>query len=279
MDVNNGLLSDDEVKQELLEMMSVFDEVCRTHGIRYSLDSGTLLGAIRHAGFIPWDDDIDLIIPRPDYERLLLHPEWFKAPFCILAPGDTGSIYPFAKMINRAWRAQVPSLEGVVEDYLWIDLFPADAVPDDPKEAERLCRKQVHLAKLYSQLLGNPKVTQNAIKRVLKMVVQPFMRKVVSPKIICDALINGALQTSYGSTKNVANLTCPTVIKDRWVPMSDFDNLIEVDFEGMRLSAIPSWNQYLSALYGNYTVLPPESKRIAHSVLVWPSDGCYEDRG
>lgn len=272
MDRVDGSLTDDEVKNELIKMMLVFDEVCRTHGVRYSLDSGTLLGAVRHGGFIPWDDDIDLIVPRPDYERLMLHPEWFESPFAIVAPGDVGSIHPYAKLVNHSWRAQEPSLEGIVDEYLWIDLFPADAVPDDPEEAERLCRRQVHLVKLYGRSFANPKGSRNAIRRVAKTMLQPFIKMVFPPRKLHDALMNGARRISYGSTKNVANLTWPTVIKKRWVPLDDFDNLIELNFEGENLLAIPSWDQYLTALYGDYMVLPPESGRITHSARVWPSE-------
>ena len=70
MDEERTYLTLDEVHEELLNLLLRFDAFCKEHNLRYSLDSGTLLGAVRHKGFIPWDDDIDLNMPRPDYDRL-----------------------------------------------------------------------------------------------------------------------------------------------------------------------------------------------------------------
>lgn len=272
MGKNKRLLSAEQVKRQLLGMLAEFDQVCRDHDIRYSLDSGTLLGAIRHGGFIPWDDDVDLIIPRPDYERILEHPEWFAGSCHLLSPNTPGSVHPFAKLINYSYRAQEASLDGIVDEYLWIDLFPADAVPDDCLEAEKLCQKQVDLVKTYGRLITNPKTAKSIPRRLVKTVAQPLFRLIYPASRIYKSIVGNAYSIPYGSTLNVANLIWPTVAKDRWFPASDFDNLVEKEFEGHSFYVIPHWDGYLKGLYGDYMKLPPEKDRSFHGAVVWPVD-------
>lgn len=272
MDDKDCLLNAEQIKQQLLNMLIEFDRVCRTYGIRYSLDSGTLLGAIRHNGFIPWDDDVDLIVPRPDYDRLLAHPEWFSNSCFPLSPDDSNSVHPFAKMVNFSYRAQEVELDDVVDEYLWIDLFPADSVPDDPEEAGKLCCRQVGLVKIYGRSITNPKATKGCFRRLIKTAVQPFLRLAYPPERLLENIIDGASSIPYGSTSNVANLTWPSVAKDRWFPASDFDHLIEKEFEGHSFLIIPHWDDYLRGLYGDYMVLPPEERRVVHGAMVWPAN-------
>ena len=108
-------LTEDELKQGLLEILCEFDSVCRKLGLRYSLYAGTLLGA-------------DVMMPRPDYERLLTSEEAFSSPFELAFSGKGGYMYPFAKLFDLRIRAQEQSLEGIYSENLWIDIFPVDVL-------------------------------------------------------------------------------------------------------------------------------------------------------
>ena len=262
-------LNDVEVKDRLLELLSAFDEICREHGIRYSLDSGTLLGAVRHKGFIPWDDDVDLILPRPDYDRLLNHPEWICAPYGMVSPYQRDAIQPFAKFVNWGIRAQEKELQGVMKEYLWIDLFPADAVPDNRGDAVALCARQAKLVKAYGRSVANPDGVENKAKRVARKVFRPFFKLAYPQKRTLDKIMSIAAAFPYGTTKFVSNLSWPGIIKDRWFPVEDFDELIELEFEGKSFLSIPHWHEYLSGLYGDYMSLPPVDQRISHGADVW----------
>ena len=114
----------------LLDILTEVDKACQTHHIRYYLVAGTLLGAVRHKGFIPWDDDIDIAMPRPDYERFLRHAhEWLPAPLEVVAPEYTKH-YPFA--FAKVQDSHTTLLERRKLQYiggLCIDIFPLDGLP------------------------------------------------------------------------------------------------------------------------------------------------------
>jgi len=118
--------------------MVAFDRMCREHGLRYYLWAGTMLGAVRHKDFIPWDDDMDVAMPRPDYERLMAHwKEWMPAPFEVIAPeSDAAYPYPFAKVEDASTtvmeRPDFRFLEGI-----YVDVFPIDGFPANESEQKR----------------------------------------------------------------------------------------------------------------------------------------------
>ena len=119
-------LSHEELQQEELRLLLAFDSLCKQQGLRYSLQAGTLLGAVRHRGFIPWDDDVDVSMPRPDYERLLTLGDLVPAPLGLVTPYNSEFPLPFAKVVATNVRAQEEVAEGVLEEYLWIDVFPIE---------------------------------------------------------------------------------------------------------------------------------------------------------
>jgi len=158
-----------------LRLLAILSDVCEKHGLRYWLDGGTLLGAVRHQGFIPWDDDIDIVMPRKDYDRLsALADSEFKDPYCyqdIYHDPDYPGIH--AKLrdssttaINKTW------LFSDINQGIFIDIFPLDGVPDSKLDFDALAQKAYKDAKTirfyheYDHVLAyNPKVVIKLLRR------------------------------------------------------------------------------------------------------------------
>ena len=123
-------------------MLECIDKVCREHHLRYYLWAGTMLGAVRHKGFIPWDDDMDICMPRPDYDLLLAHcHEWMPAPFEVVGPHNRSDYpYPFAKVEDSSTtvleRPDFNFPEGI-----YVDIFPIDGIPSDKAVATKHLKK------------------------------------------------------------------------------------------------------------------------------------------
>ena len=271
------ILNTNQIQDVLLDMLVQLDYVLANHNIRYSLDGGTLLGAVRHKGFIPWDDDIDIIVPRPDFVELCSHPEWAPNGTEFLCPGDGNYLMPYMKFVNHSWLAQEDALTGVFKEYLWIDIFPADCIPDDSKGALDLFRAQQKASKkatlLYHDVDLLSGLSTSPFKAAVKRVLLPFLRRFISPKRYFDELSCNAMLKPYGSTKTVGDVVWSPYKPDKpGFPIEDFDNLIDLDFVGHKFKACPHWDEYLRGLYGDYMQLPPEDQRVTHGMRVWKAD-------
>jgi lipopolysaccharide cholinephosphotransferase len=260
-----------ETQSLLSSMLAYFDVICREHGIRYSLDYGTLIGAVRHKGFIPWDDDIDVVVPRPDYERLLAHSGWASSGHYKLGiPGKDDYDLPFAKLFDMRWFAQEPQLEGAVAEHLWIDIFPLDSIPDDDQAATGLLHEwQIDNRRADRVRRDIDSLTPNKAKRIVKHFLFPVYGAIYPYKKTFARMDARARNLEYGSTRRIANLVWPVYEKPSWIDVRDFDNLVELEFEGRSYSCIPHWDAHLKAIYGDYMTLPTESERHVHGERVW----------
>lgn len=247
-----------ELHDYLLTSLTAFDSYCRSHGIRYSLCGGTLIGAVRHKGFIPWDDDIDIMMTRTAYNQLT--DSWLIDPL----PGytlltDRTANHAYAGESGK-WYADDTAPLHADNEYdlgLFLDIFVADALPNDEKEAS------AHFHKVHS--LGKRFHTAN--KRKHRTFWKLFFR-------ICPALFPDRLYRELEKElSRYADTNCETLafllgsgkdIRRERIPRRYFDRYTELLFEGRSFPVIEEYDSYLRHYYGDYMRLPPEKERISY---------------
>lgn len=247
----------DELHHIQLEMMEKFDKLCGEEGLTYFLAGGTLLGAIRHKGFIPWDDDVDLSMPRADYEKLMKLGKEHKEKLEFLSITQIGdeSNYslPFAKIENNNTKIYKGNK---CQGGLFIDIFPIDGYGNDKDKAKRdireACDKGCRIGRTY--------LPWNELKfktKLLKIIYICRGREKMYKKLIDNLKSNDFYKSDYiGST---FGLRCEKEIIER----ETFEQTIDIPFEGKIFKAPAGYNQYLKQMYGDYMELPPVEKRVA----------------
>ena len=259
------MLSLEEIQSEELKLLTWFDSFCTEHGLRYSLDGGSLLGAVRHHGFIPWDDDVDLMMPRPDYEILLglcnALPQYYEMRCSRLRNG----CYPFIKICNKQIRAQEASLAGLEEEYLWIDVFPADGVPEGDAELHNhflhINRLNVRAARIGHRSIG--------FKEIIKKIYRLLLGNRDTVIDLYNEVDAAAQLYPFGSSKHTGDVVWAAKTNHLLIPPDSFDHNNRLSFCGNNFCVMSCWDEYLTALYGDYHIIPPENERGNHSLNAW----------
>ena len=266
----------DELRKIMLDMLIQVDIFCKENNITYYLDSGTLLGALRHKGYIPWDDDMDICMPRPDYDRFisLVQKRKINGYIGILVPQE--GLFPFSKIVDtRTELIEYPdTLRSKVNIY--IDLFPKDGLPGDLRRASWICKR----AKMYADLYWFNKYSihvwkkqNNIAKKVIAHIFSPLFADSTFPLKRCLRL---AKKTGYETSKYVATIVAGGM--HNCVPKSCFESGVQVEFEGHTFMAPIGYDQYLRTLYshinnGDYMMLPKEEQKIIHNTEMYWKDG------
>lgn len=251
----------DELKIIEFDILKHFDAFCKEHNIRYYLAYGTLLGAIRYKKFIPWDDDVDVLVPREDYERLLKIYE-DNAQYKLYAFEKDGKFHcPYAKLCDLSTRKVMPKYRNSdVIPGVEIDIFPLDCWNSDyekaQKEAQSISRDILLLE--ASQLTESP--IKKGMKAVLWKLVSVYARirtdKHFNKKIVKKSKTNKQDNPSFVGSKSWCIYG-----KRGIIPAEAFADVTYVEFEGEMFPAPVGYDTYLTCLYGDYLPEPPVEKR------------------
>lgn len=256
-----------EIQQIELEIFDKIHEFCMKRGLRYSLYGGTMIGAIRHKGFIPWDDDIDLAMPRPDYEIFCRE---FKAEgFSVHThKNDPDYVYPFAKVYHEG-TVLIEKLFPNVKACVYVDIFPFDGFPNDKKafnEAKRSRRWNMRWAGIKSGTLfkkGRP-FYKTLIRTFLRWCLWIFPKRFFLERFQRDLQKHG-----YEGNPLVADMTWGYG-ESQCIPAEGFETVVDVEFEGRKVKAMAGWETYLRSVFGDYMTPPPPEKRVpVHDTIVW----------
>lgn len=241
-----------EIKKIEIDILTEIDRFCTEKGLSYFLAYGTLLGAVRHGGFIPWDDDIDIVMPRKDYECLC--GIFRSSDYALIDSNTKGYPYPFAKIFCKNTIIKEPitsrSLFGV-----YVDIFPLDGVPK--KKTKKFLGKVYFYKRIikhkYSRM-ENENVLKRCFHRVYKLLCLPLTYKWLSNRMnsLCK-------RVPFDDSGFVGNHVWGYEYKN--FDLEWFSAFTPISFEGKKYRAPIGTKEFLEKNYGDYMSLPPVEQR------------------
>lgn len=247
----------EESRKIQLDILIYFDDWCKQHSLHYSLGEGTLIGAIRHKGFIPWDDDIDLLMPREDYDKFV---NTYQGKYRLISLRTEKRWWScYSRLTDERTFVE---FENPNENYhgLWISLLPIDNYPDDKREwdsARKELNRYLRCGKIKdSWWVKSVSVVRNLIKYTLKALLWPVSYNYIGRR--CQNI----LKSFDNKTKRQkGQMAC--IWHEPWVFNGELINgFVDVEFEGLKFPVLKGYDAYLRGQYGDYMQLPPENQRV-----------------
>ena len=252
-------------------MMSFVHNFCIHNNIKYYLTGGTLLGAIRHKGFIPWDDDIDITMPREDYHRFLSLFKNGKSPdgrYAILnIDTNDNVVYTFSKIIDTRTIVKEKDANNV-QSGVWIDIFPMDKMSDSLEDAKKLFNKVLFYRKVLACKITGVNYSSPALiilkQMMLKMIYAFRSRKWLINRINQLAMSYSMLPNSkYICMVVMGTYGIKEILESRF-----YHDAILVPFENYHFYAPSNYHEVLEHFYNDYMKLPPIEKRVSNHRIV-----------
>ena len=250
----------DEVKKCELNILKYIDYICIQNNLRYFLSFGTLIGAVRHKGFIPWDDDIDISMPREDYDRFVeIMKENPHERYRIVTPETKNYPYAFNKVIDCQTVVEEDYVNKFEPNGLWVDIFPIDGFIENKKTLKyKVCDLMESARALASYEICPPKHRKHKIVWIIARLIgyKFFQTKVIN---ICRAV-----PYTKGNYVGYAFGVNFSIFQKDF-----FENLVKIPFEDSEFYVPSQYNEYLKINYGEYMVIPPKEKQTSHSIKAY----------
>ena len=255
-----------EIKKTSFDILLEFKNFCESNNITYFLSNGTLLGAVKYKGFIPWDDDIDVFVPRNDYDRLIqLYKDNSKYRLYSLERCSDFK-YPFAKLCDISTLKEENNLNNGIKLGIGIDIFPLDFWKDNLADA----KKQVSFIQRKIEGLNFSKMEFSSGKNFLRSILKRifiFVAKNVGSQRYLSSIIAEAKCCRNKNSKYIGCVAWPIYGEKEIISSDVFKKTVSVEFEGIEFPAPSGFDVYLRSLYGDYTKDPPQEKQVSHHIF------------
>ena len=257
-----------ELQRKLLEMIKWLHDFITKHGLKYYICGGTMIGAARHKGFIPWDDDVDIAMPRDDYEKLC---DLLKKPidhYVIETPhtGNKDFLYTFAKFYDIDTTMVEVSKETVCRG-VYIDVFPLDGLGSTIEDARRNFGKIDRLFSLYSSRVLAVRPGRKFYKNAAIRLVQTLPEFVINTKRLQLKVDEACREHDYDECEIVGNLVGAWRFRDV-VEKSVIGDPVPYKFENITVFGVSDFDAYLTHLYGAWREFPPKEQQVSHHEFV-----------
>lgn len=258
-----------------LQIFKVFEGICQRHNLRYYFIGGTLIGVLRHKGFIPWDDDIDIGMPRNDYDKFidLMGKECPNGYSVCDKDSDTSWNFNFVQFVDNQAVADIYMNEEPRRAHLWVDVFPLDGLPSNivrryiHMKHVLMYRYLVQIAHIRTQVdthkVGRPWYEKVAL-RFFSIVP---VGKLLNSRALLSRMERVLRKFNFDKSSYVGNLLGKYREKEV-VPYSYFGEPVELPFEDIMVKCPAECHKLQTKLYGDYMKLPPEKYRVSHDIVI-----------
>lgn len=247
----------DELRNIQLDILDKIDEYCRKNNLRYSLGGGTLLGAVRHKGYIPWDDDIDVMLPRPDYEKFISGFDGLYENYKLEGYKNRDNYF---LLFSKVYDNRTTLIDSTHKGGIYVDVFPIDGLPvfsQVPGYIDEMhaIQKQLRRTSKFYEWSGNK--AWEFVKYLIKRMITP------SRKVIIKQLDDFFNRYDFESSDYAGSIV--GVYAEKEAMKADvFRHYIELTFEGRTYSGIADYDAYLTKHYGDYMKLPPKDQQVSN---------------
>ncbi len=252
-----------ELQSKLLAMLKWFHGFCIEHGLRYYALGGTMLGAVRHKGFIPWDDDVDVGLPRSDYNKLVELSDRIEQPYILETPQSTAKefVYAYSKLYNTE-TTFIEKGKRNIKRGIYLDVFPLDGLGNSEKEAADRFKKTAHLVKKLAVRVSPIRKGRGFAKNCAVALSRCIPQWIINDKKLAQKLDRTASEKDFDDSVFVGNLVCN--YKPRNILRRDYFGTPKLyTFEDASIYGAEDHEGYLTQVFGDWRKLPPEDQQVS----------------